>query len=182
MTKGSSNRPEQLLLEYLKQIGFSGDEELSKTHTRVTEFLASYAPKRTSPALSLVPTHSSDPIIVRELKYYSLCAHHLLPFFGEATIAILPNGAIAGLGGIPKAVRHFAEQPQIQERLSSQIAEFLLEQLNANAVVVKLSATQLCMEMRGSRASGEILTIASRGSQQGISRLETLLSKGVSQE
>ena len=176
MPKDSSRPPELILREFLEEIGLTGDEELADTHARVTEFLRSFAPNSSEPTLSLVPTSSSDPIIIRELVFHSLCAHHLLPFFGKATVAILPNGTISGLGGIPRALRHYAQQPQIQERLGAQLAGFLLDRLKAEAVVVSLTATHLCMEMRGSRASGEVLAVAARGTQEGISRLELLMA------
>jgi len=176
MDHEGSRTPDQILLEFLKKIGFTGDEELNETHKRVTEFLQSYQPKENGPNLSLVPTASTDPIIVKGLKFHSLCAHHLLPFFGEATIAILPDGAIPGLGDFPRTLSHFSNQPQIQERLSGQIADHIYSQLGAQAVVVSLSAKQMCMEMRGSKATGEILTVASRGSKDAIARLEVLMN------
>jgi GTP cyclohydrolase IA len=176
MSSDIARSPEEILLEFLDSIGLTGDEELSKTHIRVTEFLESFAPDDIEPALSLVPTKSSDPIIVDELVFHSLCAHHLLPFFGKATVAILPNETIAGLGGIPRALRHFAQQPQIQERLAAQMASFLMDKLRPEAVVIAIKATHLCMEMRGIRASGEVTTIASRGAPEGVARLELLMA------
>lgn len=170
-------RAEELLSQFLEEIGFVGDPELDVTAERVTEFLRSMRPGTSPPTLERVPTASSDPVMLTAIPFHSLCAHHLLPFFGEATVAIMPSGEIAGFGGVARVIASLAARPQIQERLTAQIAEELLQQLNATAVVVELRARQLCMEMRGAKCQGASVTFASRGDGAAQAQLERFLHR-----
>jgi GTP cyclohydrolase IA len=90
-----------------------------------------------------------DMVVVRDVNFFSLCEHHMLPFFGRVHVAYLPNGKIVGLSKVPRIVDAFAHRLQLQERLTRQIAEALNEVLEPNGVAVVIEARHLCMEMRG---------------------------------
>ncbi len=92
---------------------------------------------------------SSDIVIVRDIELFSLCEHHLLPFFGKAHVAYIPNGKIIGLSKIPRIVDAYARRLQVQERLTSQISNHLMELLKPQGVAVIIESLHLCMMMRG---------------------------------
>jgi GTP cyclohydrolase IA len=91
----------------------------------------------------------NEMVIVRDIDFYSLCEHHLLPFFGKCHVAYIPQGKVLGLSKIPRLVDIFARRLQIQERLTNQIAETLREKVDPLGVAVVVEATHLCMAMRG---------------------------------
>jgi GTP cyclohydrolase I len=91
----------------------------------------------------------NEMVIVRDIDFYSLCEHHLLPFFGKCHVAYLPQGRVIGLSKIPRLVDIFARRLQIQERLTNQIAETICEKIDPLGVAVVMEATHLCMSMRG---------------------------------
>lgn len=91
----------------------------------------------------------SEMVIVRDIDFYSLCEHHLLPFFGKCHVAYIPNGRVIGLSKIPRLVDIFARRLQLQERMTNQIAETLTAKINPLGVAVVCEGTHLCMSMRG---------------------------------
>jgi GTP cyclohydrolase I len=106
---------------------------------------------------------SDDLVIVRDLPFYSLCVHHFVPFFGHAHVAYLPGKRLIGLSGVARILEFYARRPQLQERLTAQVADHLVRLLAPRGVVVVIEARHLCMEMRGVRKTGCFETRALRG-------------------
>ncbi len=112
--------------------------------------------------------NNDEMVVVRDIPLYSMCEHHLLPFVGRAHIAYIPSeGKVIGLSKLARIVDDYAKRPQIQERLTSQVADFLEEHLQPKGVAVVIEAEHLCMTMRGARAAGaKTQTSALRGSMR----------------
>lgn len=146
----------------LSQLGFDADPECAGTAARWLSVVEAYRPGQPLPPFETFVGPAGDEVRLGRLPFHSLCAHHLLPFFGEAEIVYGSTGRIAGLGAIARALRHFSRQPQLQERLGAQLADYLHDRLGG-PVSVRLRARQLCMEMRGVETTGEIETLALRG-------------------
>ena len=98
---------------------------------------------------ALFPIEYDEMVIVKDIDFFSMCEHHMLPFFGKVHVGYLPNKKVVGLSKIPRIVDTFARRLQVQERLTVQIAETLSQKLNANGVGVVVEARHLCMMMRG---------------------------------
>jgi GTP cyclohydrolase I len=99
-------------------------------------------------------------VIERDIYFHSLCAHHLLPFMGKVHIAYIPRKQIAGLSKLARTVAYFSHRPQVQEDLTSQIAEYLCRKLRTRHVAVIVQAEHLCMSMRGAKSPGHQTTTA----------------------
>lgn len=114
----------------------------------------------------------NELVVVRDIPLYSVCEHHLLPFIGKAHIAYIPQGGrIIGLSKFSRIVDCFARRPQVQERLTAQVADFLYENLQPLGVAVLIEAEHLCMTMRGARAAGsKTQTSALRGTMRSDAR------------
>lgn len=112
--------------------------------------------------------NNDEMVVVRDIPMYSMCEHHLLPFIGKAHIAYIPSdGRVIGLSKLARIVDSFSKKPQLQERLTSQIADFLDKKLSPQGVAVVIEAEHLCMTMRGARAAGaKTQTSALRGSMR----------------
>jgi GTP cyclohydrolase I len=105
-----------------------------------------------------------EMVLVKDVSFYSMCEHHLLPFHGKAHVAYIPCGKVVGLSKIVRVVEAFARRPQVQERLTSQIADLLMETLDAHGVAVVVEASHTCMTMRGVKKPGSnVVTSAMRG-------------------
>lgn len=105
-----------------------------------------------------------EMVVVKDIEFYSLCEHHMLPFFGKCNIAYIPNGKIVGLSKIPRIVEVFSRRLQVQERMTVQIADFMKKELDPLGVAVVVEAYHLCMAMRGVKKSeANMLTSSMRG-------------------
>ena len=155
----------------LEGIGEDPDREgLQKTPTRVARMYEEvFAGMTEDPACHFETTFDEgheEMVIVRDIPFYSICEHHLVPFFGMAHVAYIPaqDGRICGLSKLARLVDAYAKRPQVQERLTSQIADTLIEQLHPQGALVVLEAEHLCMSMRGIKKPGsKTTTSAVRG-------------------
>jgi GTP cyclohydrolase I len=158
---------EKHVREILKSLGEDPEREgLLKTPARVKEsleFLTSGYREDVDSVLSgsVFEEEHDEMIIVRDISLYSLCEHHMLPFFGKCHVAYIPKGRIIGLSKIPKVVEIFSRRLQIQERLTNQIAKTLMDHLNPFGVAVTIEAVHLCMAMRGVRTRDSLIITSS---------------------
>ena len=110
------------------------------------------------------PVASNDLVIERDITFYSLCEHHLLPFYGKATIGYVPNGRVAGLSKLARTVEVYARRLQLQEQLCAQVADALMDYLAPRGAIVLMEAEHMCMTMRGVQKPGtKTVTLARRG-------------------
>ena len=108
--------------------------------------------------------HYTAMVIEKDIPFYSLCSHHFVPFYGHAHIAYVPNDKIVGLSKMPRILEFYAQRPQLQERLTEQVAAFLAAKLDPQGVMVVVEARHLCVEMRGVKKPGALtVTSAIRG-------------------
>jgi GTP cyclohydrolase I len=146
---------EELIRELLKEIGEDPSREgLEKTPSRVAkawEYLASGYKQDVHDVLNeaLFSEEYDEMVVVKDIDFYSMCEHHLLPFFGKCHIAYMPSKRIVGLSKMPRLVEMFARRLQVQERLTTQIAQTLQDVLQPRGVAVVVEALHMCMLMRG---------------------------------
>ncbi len=146
---------EKLTIELLKSIGESPSRQgLLKTPKRVEasyRYLTSGYQKKVREVLNgaIFDEEYDEMVILKDIEIFSLCEHHLLPFYGKCHVAYIPNGKIIGLSKIPRLIDVFARRLQVQERLTSQIANSLKDALEPLGVAVVIEAFHLCMAMRG---------------------------------
>jgi len=146
---------EKLIKELLVEIGEDPRREgLLKTPERVAkayEFLCSGYRRSVEDAMNeaIFESDNREMVLVRDIDFYSMCEHHMLPFFGRASVAYIPDGKIIGLSKLARIVDIFARRLQVQERLTSQVAKALDEYLQPKGVAVVMKAQHLCMMMRG---------------------------------
>ncbi len=159
-----SGRVEEAVRDILAEIGEDPDRAgLARTPSRVhrmyRELTAGYRvdPDRLING-AIFDVDYSEMVVVKDIPFYSLCEHHLLPFFGRISVAYIPRGRVVGLSKIPRIVEMYARRLQVQERLTQQIADFLMDRLDPKGVGVVIEATHLCAVMRGIRKPGTIMT------------------------
>jgi len=131
------------------------------------------------PEITMFPNEEgySSMVMERDIPFYSMCAHHLVPFYGHAHIAYIPNRRIVGLSKIPRILEFYAKRPQIQERLTEQVADFLWSRLDPLGAMVVIEARHLCVEMRGVKKPGALtVTSAIRGCFEEFKVREEFLS------
>lgn len=156
----------RLLLEGIGED--AGREGLRETPGRVARMYEEiFAGIGKTPEEYLEKTFSAEGsgmVIEKDIVFYSTCEHHLLPFYGKAHIAYLPDGKVVGLSKLARAVEVYARRPQLQERLTVQIADALMEYLQPKGVIVMVEAEHMCMTMRGVKKPGtQTMTLVSRG-------------------
>ena len=146
----------QLLLEGIGED--VGREGLLETPDRIARMCQEiYGGLYEDPAVHLKKQFSverNDMVIEKDITFYSVCEHHLLPFYGKAHIGYLPNGKVVGLSKLARTVEVFARRPQIQENMTAQIADALEQHLHPKGVMVMLEAEHMCMTMRGVQKPG----------------------------
>ncbi len=159
-----NGRVEEAVHEILVEIGEDPDRQglqgtPERVHRMYTELTAGYHvdPGRLING-AIFDVAYSEMVIVKDIPFYSLCEHHLLPFFGTAAVAYIPRGRVIGLSKIPRVVEMYARRLQVQERLTQQIADFIQDNLAPQGVGVVMEATHLCAVMRGVRKPGTIMT------------------------
>lgn len=160
--EGLRETPERIARMY-EQI-FAGMEEDAAAHLSKTFAVA-----------------SNEIVLVKNITFYSICEHHLMPFYGKAHIAYLPDGKVVGLSKLARTVEVYARRPQIQEQMTIQIVEAVMEHLKPQGVMVLLEAEHMCMTMRGVEKPGsKTVTMASRGCFQEKPELQELFFKMLS--
>jgi len=165
-------RVEQAVREILREIGEDPEREglletPGRVHRMYSELLAGYQvdPERLLNG-AIFEVEYSEMVVVKDIEFYSLCEHHLLPFFGKAAVAYIPRGRVVGLSKLPRIVEMYARRLQVQERMTQQIADFIQERLDPKGVGVVVEATHLCMVMRGVRKEALVTTAALHGLMQ----------------
>lgn len=107
---------------------------------------------------------TGDIVLEKDITFYSTCEHHLMPFYGKAHVAYIPDGKVVGISKLARTVEVFARRPQLQEQLTSQIADALMTELHAKGAMVMLEAEHMCMTMRGVKKPGsKTVTVVSKG-------------------
>ena len=117
-----------------------------------------------APLAKRFPVEQNNLVLEKDITFYSVCEHHFLPFYGKVHIAYLPDGQVVGLSKLARTVEVFARRPQIQERLTSQIASAIMEEVHPQGVMVMIEAEHMCMTMRGIQKPGtQTVTTAAMG-------------------
>ena len=168
--------------EILLAVGEDPDREgLKETPDRVARMYAEvFAGLRIDPGVHLTKLFDEnydEMVVERDISFASFCEHHLLPFTGHAHVAYLPNGKVIGLSKIARVVDALAKRPQVQERLTSQVADLLMAELGARGVAVVIEASHSCMTVRGvSKPGSTCITSALRGAfrEKSATRAEVL--------
>ena len=164
--QAGNGRVEAAVREILVEVGEEPDREgltgtPARVHQMYIELTAGYhvdAARLMNGAIFEVDY--SEMVVVKDIPFYSLCEHHLLPFFGSAHVAYVPDGRVIGLSKVPRIVEMYARRLQVQERMTQQVADFLMERLAPKGVGVVIEATHLCAAMRGVRKPGTVMTTA----------------------
>ena len=162
----SNGRIEGAVRQILVEVGEDPDREglvdtPARMHRMYAELTAGYHvdPDRLINR-AIFEVGYSEMVVVKDIEFHSQCEHHMLPFFGRAHVAYVPDGRVVGLSKIPRIVEMYARRLQVQERMTQQIAELLMERLEPKGVGVVLEATHLCAAMRGVRKPGTVMTTA----------------------
>lgn len=168
----AKKRIERAVREILEAIGEDPDRDgLVRTPERIAKMYVDevFTGLRDDPSRHLTVTFEADHdemVMVRDIALTSMCEHHLVPFMGKAHVAYIPNndGRVTGLSKLARLVDAYAKRPQVQERLTSQIADALVDELNPTGVLVMIEAEHFCMSMRGVKKPGSLtITSAVRG-------------------
>ena len=159
----------QAVALFLEGIGENPEREgLKETPGRVArackEIFGGYEQNPSEILLKLFDSSASDLVIEKNIQFYSMCEHHLLPFYGKVAIGYVPDGKVLGLSKLVRLVNAFSRRAQIQENLTEQIADALTQNLGAKGVIVYVQAEHMCMSMRGVNRPGVVTsTLSHRG-------------------
>lgn len=173
----NKERVEKLIREIIIEIGEDPTREgLRDTPKRIAnmydEIFEGY---ESDSELSVQFSEDSDTIIAKDIQFYSMCEHHMLPFFGKIHIAYTPNGRVFGISKLVRLVEKYSKRLQIQERLTKEIADEL-HSLGVKGVVVLAEAEHLCMKMRGVRNDARMITTAARGIYENKEEKESVMA------
>lgn len=158
---------ENLTKQLLEEIGEDPSREgLLKTPSRVSKAWSFFSGGYNQDLDKIINNaifneDATDMVVVRDVEFFSLCEHHLIPFFGRAHVAYLPNGKVIGLSKIPRIIDMFSRRLQVQERLTRQIAETVKEILDPIGVAVIMEGQHMCMQMRGVEKQNSLTTTSS---------------------
>lgn len=162
-TSVDTERIEKAVREILLAVGEDPDREgLADTPARFARMYAElFSGLRSNPRDLLKKTFTQkydEMVLVKDIEFHSICEHHLLPFIGKAHVAYLPEGKIVGLSKLARVVDALARRPQVQERMTEELADLLMEELSARGVAVILEAVHTCMTIRGVRKPNSLCT------------------------
>jgi GTP cyclohydrolase I len=164
MTTDNNKKIAKLIEKLLQELGEDPTREgLLKTPTRVAKSWLSFSRGYNLDLDDVVNNAifheaSKDMVVVRDVEFFSLCEHHLLPFFGKAHVGYIPNGKVIGLSKIPRIIDMYARRLQVQERLTHQIADAIQDVLKPNGVAVVMEGRHMCMQMRGVEKQNSLAT------------------------
>lgn len=172
---------QEILINLDKEKKYINEEVFENTPQRIEDFYKEFfSGMYVNPYEFLQNTFdvpNNDLIIERNINFYSMCEHHFLPFFGKISVAYIPNGKIVGFGDIVKVIEAYAKRPQLQERMTDEIAETIYKALNCKGVYILIEAEHTCMTMRGVKKPGaKIITTGTKGifTEDTMKRMEVL--------
>ncbi len=172
---------QDILDELDKERKYIDKEVFEKTPQRIEDFYKEFFSGMTVNPYDFLKNSfqvpNNDLIIEKNIDFYSMCEHHFLPFFGKIAIAYIPNGKIVGFGDIVKVIEAYAKRPQLQERMTEQIARTIFEGLDCKGVYILIEAEHTCMTMRGVKKPGaKIVTTGVKGifEEDTLRRMEVL--------
>lgn len=172
---------QEILINLDKEKKYINEEVFENTPQRIEDFYKEFfSGMYINPYEFLQNTFdvpNNDLIIERNINFYSMCEHHFLPFFGKISVAYIPNGKIVGFGDIVKVIETYAKRPQLQERMTDEIAETIYKALDCKGVYILIEAEHTCMTMRGVKKPGaKIITTGTKGifAEDTMKRMEVL--------
>lgn len=174
------NKIREAVRLFLEGIGETPDREgLVETPDRIarmcTEIFAGMEEDVSEHLSKTFVIDKNEMVVEKDIVFYSVCEHHLLPFYGKAHIAYIPDGRVVGLSKLARTVEVYARRPQIQEQMTGQIAEAIMQYLKPQGVMVMVEAEHMCMTMRGVKKPGSrTVTISSRGCFEEDFRLQDI--------
>ncbi len=173
----NKKRIEKLIRQLLIEIGENPNREgLVDTPRRISEMYEEiFSGYRMDSQLDVAFSEESDAIIAKDIHFYSICEHHMLPFFGKITVAYVPSGKVFGLSKLARLVEKYSRRLQIQERLTKEMANEIMN-MGVKGVLIIAEGEHLCMKMRGVKNGSLIMTMAYRGVLQQKELRENLLS------
>jgi GTP cyclohydrolase I len=149
MTEQTKTNAERAVKQLIDCFDDSTREGLRDTPRRYVKFLTEFLTVDKFEMTVFEGENYDEMVVVKNIPFFSLCEHHMAPFFGTASIAYIPGEFIVGLSKLPRVLDHFARRLQNQERITTQVADFLFDKLDPKGVAVQITARHLCVEMRG---------------------------------